>query len=202
MFHRFCTTVAAVAALLAASACTDPREAQRAAELATQRTTLNSQLQEADSVRSMASQAVVARQRSVQALDEELSSLQSKAAWHQRAVEAFMMDHKMAVAALAAGAAGGLLALDDSGSVSQEAREIGAVVGIVALGWALFNQDEVLQVANELVKAESTQQALNGRIEVLQQNLAAERDELQQAQTVLERVNQQASSIRTALQGL
>ena len=202
MFHRLCAAAAAVAVLIAASACTDSREVQRATQLASQRMALSSQLQEVDTARTLASQALAAQIRRVEVLGEVLAAIQYKAAAHQRAVRAFMLDHKMAVAALAAGAAGGPAALDDSGSVSQEAREMGAVVGMVAIGWALFNMEEVLQVASELVKAESAAQALAERAKTLAQALGSEREALQQSQAGYERAIQQVAGIRSALQSL
>ena len=47
MFQRPCAAAAAVAVLIAASACTDSREVQRAAEMASQRMALSWQIQEA-----------------------------------------------------------------------------------------------------------------------------------------------------------
>ena len=186
---------AAMLVLVAATGCTDPAEARRAAQQAT----LTSQLQEADSARLLAGQAVAAQERQVQALTEGLSEVRAESAELQRRVQAFMMEHKMAVAAIAAGAAGGSVALDDSGRFTQEARDIGALVGLAAVGWAMFNMEEVLHVGNQLVKAESAGRALARREAELGQELDAERGALQAAQASYQRIHQQAAGLRTAL---
>jgi hypothetical protein len=202
MFKRTCLVVLTLSSLLATSACTDTKEAQRIAELTARRTALISQLQDVDAARVQANHVLVEQAQRVESLSEEAAQVQAKAAQHKRAINAFMMDHKMAVAAIAVGAAGGTVALDDSGRFTQEARDIGTVVGFVAIGWALFNTEEVAHVASELVKAEAAQQALGSRADALAHSLAAQRQGLAQAEAGLVRFSQQAVSIRTALQTL
>jgi hypothetical protein len=192
--HRLCT-LALAAAVLLGTACTDPREERRAAE----RAALSSQLQEADSARALASQDVAGRTSRVQALESEIGTLRAQAAEHKRNVQAFMTNHKMAVAAIAAGVVGAGTVLDDSGQFSEDARAVAAVVGLVAVGWALFNMDEVVQVGSELAKAESAAKSMANRDATLLQALAGERDALQQAQARYQQVNVQAASIRNAL---
>lgn len=184
--------------LLTVTGCENAQEARRAAE----RTVLASQIHESDAARALASQAVVAHGRQVQAMTDELGGLQSEAAELRRRVQAFMMEHKMAVAALAAGAAGGLAALDDSGRVAQEAREVGAAVSFAAAVWAAFNMEEVLQVADQLVKADAVLGNLGRRQATLSQALATEQGLQQDAQAALDRINAQASGLRTALASL
>jgi hypothetical protein len=193
--HRLCTLALAAAVLLGATACTDPREERRAAE----RATLASQLQEADAARALARQEVGARTRQVQAFEDELGTLRARAAELKRNVQAYMMEHKMAVAAIAAGAVGAGTALDDSGQFTEDARAVGAVVGLVAVGWALFNMEEVVHVGSELANAESAGQSMAERDATLLQALAGERDALQQAQARYQQVNVQAASLRDAL---
>ena len=184
--------------LLAVTGCENAQEARRAAE----RTVLASQIHESDAARALASQALVAHGRQVQAINDELGGLQSEAAELRRRVQSFMMEHKMAVAALAAGAAGGLAALDDSGRVAQEAREVGAAVSFAAAVWAAFNMEEVLQVADQLVKADAALSNLGRRQATLTQALATEQGLQQDAQATLDRINAQASGLRTALASL
>ena len=198
MTLRLANLSLAVALMLTAAACTDPREQRRA----TERATLTSQLQETDATYAQAAQAVQAHSRQVQALQDEGSSLQAQAARLKREVQAFMMDHKMAVAALAAGVAGAGMALDDSGQFTEEARTLAGVVGMVAVGWALFNMEEVAQVASELMKAESMAKALADRRRAVASALADEQAALQQAQSLHQQVQGRLATLRTALAAL
>lgn len=198
MTYRIANLALVVALVLTAVACTDPREQRRSA----QRTALTSQLQETDAAYAQAVQAMQAHSRQLQALQDERSGLQSQAARLKREVQTFMMDHKMAVAALAAGVAGTGMALDDSGQFTDEARTVAGVVGIVAVGWALFNMEEVAQVASELMKAEAMAKALADRQRAVASALADEQAALQQAQALHQQVQGRLATLRTALAAL
>lgn len=120
----------------------------------------------------------------------------------QQAVQDYMHRHRMAVAAIAAGAVGGRLALSDDGEVSQGLRELGAVVGLAAVAYAAFNMDEVAQVVRELSRADERLQALRQEQGGLEHALHQEQSAWQQAQGRQQEAAARVSLLRTALQGI
>ncbi|MBL8331041.1 MAG: hypothetical protein JNJ71_19545 [Rubrivivax sp.] len=195
---RTLTLTVLAAASLTIIGCTDPRVAEREA----QRAQLSSQLVEADAGYLLAVQAVAGHQQRLEGLQQSAADIDGRRRELDRNVEAFMLNHKMAVAALVAGVAGGQVAFDSNGSYSAEARDVAAVVGLLAVGWALFNMDEVMHVASELAKADSFSTQLRREQESLAQALAAERQLLAQAQAQLAQSGQRVQGIRTSLASL
>jgi hypothetical protein len=135
-------------------------------------------------------------------LRQELRELQMQSANLHRQVQAFMPDHKMAVAALVAGAAGAGAALDDGGRFTQSAREVGAFVGVLVVGWALFNCEEVAQGAFELAQAESAAQALAAREARTREALDGATGDLSAARSRHQLASDEAGRLRAALESL
>lgn len=195
MIRRLAIAIAATTLVLNLAACGGAEEARRAAAQAT----LTSELQDVDGLRQRVVQQVAALERRAADLDAEVARLQEQAQAIERGTAEYMMSHKMAVAALAAGAAGGLAALDDRGQLTQEARGIGAAVGLVALGWALFNMDDVLAVADALLRADQALKANAQGQASLRQSMGEVRQQLAGAQAELQRIQQAAQGLRQRL---
>ena len=95
---------------------------------------------------------------------QEVIRLQSEKARHKIAVDNYMMNHKMAIAAIGAGVGGAAIAIDADNEFSDEAQTAASVVGLAATIWGLANFEEVSSVASELAKASSTQKQYDNMI--------------------------------------
>ena len=188
----------ALAVLTLAAGCKDAQEVARLQ----QRAALSAQLQQADALRLQAAQSVEARRQAWASLAGEAQDARSRIEAYEQAVRAYMADHKMAVAALAAGAAGGLAALDDSGRITEDARQVGAMVGGAALLWAAFNLEEAVQVASELAKASDKVTTMKRQHAAIEQRVAAAALALEEAQGTLAQITQESTSVRGALAAL
>lgn len=196
--RRLAACMGAIFVLAALGGCNDPEQARREAE----RAGIVSELHQVDTEHVLAGQRLVSLQRRHQTLSEEIDALQSEADDLERRTTDYMMSHKLAVAALAAGFAGGVAALDDSGRVSEEARSIGAVVGIVALLYAASNADEVMTVADQLLQADTAMKATARRLAELTASREAVAREAADTRAALDRHAQSINGLRGRLAAL
>jgi hypothetical protein len=175
---------------------------QRQAEHARQQALLAQQMAELQLLQTEHQQAA----QDVQARSEQLAELRqahdetaSRHSRLQEAVQAYMGRNRMAVAALAAGALGGSLALSEDSEVSQGARELGAAVGIAALAYAAFNLEEVTRVARDLMEADEQLQTLARDQAALGEQAQQAADALQQAQERQQQAAQRVLQLRAAM---
>ena len=154
-----------------------------------------------DALRKLESQGQVitaniqGRELNITSLNNQLSMQHAKLNEFQAKVYEFMMNHKMAVTAIAVGAAGTGIALDPNNEFSEEAKKMGGLAAGLALGWAVFHADEVVFVLDELVKADAYVKSLKSQIMVTEQHLKNEVHLLQEEQIQLERVYGQITQI-------
>ncbi len=189
----YCLPLLVVIALFLAS-CSDPNAARKQV--------LGSELKEADSQYALLSQTVSSRRSDLVKLEQGLSEQRAKLGEYKGRVLAYMMDHKMATAAIVAGVGGAAVAWDPKNEFSEEAKEIGTVGAVVAAIWALANLEEVTQVAGELAKADVNRKSLEGQINSTSDSYKAESDQLSQEEPALEMARQKCAQTRSELNAL
>lgn len=74
---------------------------------------------------------------------------------HRIATKAYMMNHKLAVAALLSGAVSTAVAIDPESSFTGEMQVVAGGVALLIGAWAVSNAAEVMEVADVLVQADS-----------------------------------------------
>lgn len=183
------------------------RQAQAAAiEAANQRSariaSLRSELQQADTAHGLAAQQLAQHNQHLASLEAELAQTQRNKAQLNEQVTSFLLNHKMAAAALALGLGGAATALDESGQYTPEVKQLGAVASAAAALYVLFNLEEVVHVASQLADAEQSARSLDQRTAALQTALAETRQQAQAAQAQVDNAGQRAQTLRVELQQL
>ncbi|MGE3276491.1 MAG: hypothetical protein AB7O67_15365 [Vicinamibacterales bacterium] len=191
---RYCLSVAVLLCLCGATACTDPNAARRQA--------LTSDVQRLSADYSVLSHSIAVRTARVADAQRRVEGMQAELADYRRRVNAFMMNHKMAVAALALGGGGAAVALDSSNSFSRDARAIGGVAAFLALAYAIDNADEVANVADQLFQADRYVKALSQQIAELSSAHASESQLLAQEQSALQELQGTLDDTRAELERL
>jgi hypothetical protein len=174
--------------------CADPNSAQRQL--------LISELKEVDSNRALLSQAVSSRKSRVASLDQRLIKQRSNLIDYQERVKAYMMNHKMAIAAIGAGAGGTGVAIDPNNEFSDDAKVMGGVVAFIALAYALENMQEIAEVADQLTQADSHVKSLERQISNTMNSLRTEKSQLGQEAKELLVANSRLSEVRFELGAL
>lgn len=141
---------------LTLAACSDPNAERKQA--------LTAELQQVGQEYTVLSQAVAGRKTTVTTIERQLMNLESERSDYKRTVTAYMMNHKLAVAALALGLGGASVALDADNEFSDEAEGLGTVAVAIAAVYALANAEEVAEVADRLVQADSYVKDLDRQI--------------------------------------
>jgi hypothetical protein len=117
-------------------------------------------------------------------------------------VEGYILDHKMAVAAIAAGVGGTGVSLDASNSYSDEVKQLASALAVVAGIWALGNMDEVSGVVKTLNQADAHVRTL--KVVIAQTSVAIEKQgaAIQESQNQLNAIAQQSSTLQRELNKL
>lgn len=164
-------------AVISLQACADPNAAKRRA--------LTADIERLGTDYSRLSQSVAAKAASVADVERRLAAQQSELSDYKRQVSAFMMDHKMAVAALAVGAGGAVVALDADNAFTDDAQAVGGIAALFAAAYAVGNADEVASVADRLFQADRFVKTLEEQISETTAASGALSQELSQAQGAL-----------------
>ncbi|WP_395752135.1 hypothetical protein [Prosthecobacter sp.] len=122
----------------------------------------------------------------ISVLRRDMTATENQRADHQTRVTEYMMDHKMAIAALAAGAAGAGVAMDNNNEFSDDAKAIGGVTATIAVLWAIANHEEVLEVADCMAKASAVQTDYKNRISRMSQRVTTLHSQIAQEKRNLE----------------
>ncbi len=122
--------------------------------------------------RAAAAQFEAAQSEAV-ALRRELIAVEGEKERFEAAMKNYLLDHKMALAALAAGVGGGKVALDDSKRFSAEAKTLAGTVAFLGILWAIGNHQEVLEVADRLAKADIMMKGFDARMAKLRGRVTA-----------------------------
>jgi ADP-ribosylglycohydrolase len=173
------------------------RLAQEAQALAKQKLLL--EIKEMDIERSSLSQAALGHSSMISSLEQRLSEQTVELEHYTDEFKAFMMDHKMAILAVLAAGGGAAVALTNSAEFSDDAKSIGAIVGVLAGLYALANADEVAAVGDRILQATARTANMKSAIETTNQQLAAERIALEDSNAKLQQVNGRIAELRAGL---
>ncbi len=119
-------------------------------------------------------------------LRRDITATENQQEDHQTRVNDYMMDHKMAIAALAAGVAGAGVAFDGSNEFSEDAKGLGGATAVIAGLWALANYEEVIEVADRMAKASAMQTDYKDRIDRMGQRVATLNSQITQEKRSLD----------------
>jgi septal ring factor EnvC (AmiA/AmiB activator) len=178
----------------AIASCSDPNEARRQFLL--------TELQQLEHNYSLIAQEMASKQQQVSFLQQKLQQQRSELADYNRQVEAYISNHKMAVAALAAGVGGAAVAYDPNNEFSDDVQAVAGLVGLVAGIWALNNMEEVSQVADQLMQADRYVKSLEAQIESTQSELNSTSEPIAQLQNSLNSMQTTYNARKTELESL
>ncbi len=110
-----------------------------------------------------------------------------------------MLQHKMAVAALVAGVAGAVPWLEENGKFSQDAKDMGAALTVLAALWAVTHMDEVSEVLGTLNEADVHARNLQAAIDQTAQAVTQQQSNLRDAQSRYAASSGEADSVQVQL---
>ena len=180
--------------LLTTTACSDPNAARKQV--------LSSDLHQVDNDSSRLSQAVSNRKNKVGYVEQQLLTHRSNLTDYKGRVDAYMMNHKMAIAAISAGIVGTGVALDSTNEFSDDMKAVGGITALFAAGWALNHSDEIAEVADTLNQADSHVKSLERQIGQLSSQLSSESEQLSREEQSLHTLQVKREQIRTELESL
>lgn len=164
-----------------------------------QKQVLRSQMNDLETERRLLSEDIAGRRSKTASYEQRLYEQQSNLKEYEVKVEAYMMNHKLAVAAILAGFGGATVALDANNEFSDEAESLGAVAAAIAALYAIANTEEVLQVGDYLIQADAHVKNLKNQIKMTQSNLETEKGQLQQEEQKLQSLTTQIAQVRSRL---
>ena len=107
----------------------------------------------------------------------------------------YMMNHKMAMAALAAGYGGAKIAVDKT-SFSDEARTIGGAIAILAAVYAVDHMPEITEVGNRLLLADTRIRAQQAAMVETEQQWRAENADLERLRIRMDEIRQRLTALK------
>jgi peptidoglycan hydrolase CwlO-like protein len=158
-----------------------------------------SELNTLESERSVATARVAALEATVAASTARLEDYRDRIRRHESATMAYMLNHKLAVAAVVAGVGGAEVALDPDNAFTSDAQVVGGVVALLAAAWAVGNMPEVLEVADALAQADSHYKQLQAAASDVERRWQAQNADLLSARGQLEGVNARIAQLRAAV---
>lgn len=147
-------------------------------------------------------QAISEGKSQLQALGQRLEIQRAQLREFNASVQGYMLDHKMAVAVVALGLAGADAALPSNNTYSQEGKDVGAAVAIVAAIWAVGHMDEVSEVLKVLNQADAHTRTLQTGIAQTSTAIEQQENNIQQTEEHLRLLSQRAESVQQELSQL
>ncbi len=166
------------------------------------RTQLQSQIETLTNQSSSISQQISNQQSSLVALQQRLSSERTALDDYNASVQNYMLQHKMAVAAIVAGVAGTVPWLEGDGKYSQDAKELGLALTVVAIFWASQNMAEVSEVLGNLTEADEHRKSAQAEIDQTSEAIQQQQVNLQSLRNQLNQLAQQIDSVNGELSRL
>ena len=160
---------------------------------------LQSQIDDLNGQKQKLLETIRDQRAAVEALKERESIQEAELNEYQARVEGYMLDHKMAVAALVAGVGGAGVALDTSNSFSQDAKDVGGTLAAIAAIWALANLDEVSDVLKTLNEADAHVRTMQAQIDQTKSATQQRLLDLQASQGQLTALTRQISDLNTRM---
>lgn len=180
--------------LLTLTACSDPKEARKQQLL--------SELHQVDNDYTRQSQTVSNRKNTVGYLEQQLLTHRSNLSDYKSRVEAYAMNHKMALTAITLGLGGTAVALDSTSTFSSDEKTVGGLLAAGAALWALNNTEELSEVADTMNQVNSHIKSLERQISTLSSQLASESQHLSQEEQALRTLQVNGEEIRAKLRAL
>jgi len=169
---------------------------------AVERQLLISELQEVERRHALASQQISERRSATHRSETRLKALRSELADYEGRVQAFMMNHKMAIAALTAGTGGTAVALDPTNEFSDEARQVGGIVGAIGAFYCLSNFEECSHVGDQLTQASAQVDQYNSLISSAETDFNRDRQLLATVEEELQALTEEGRSLRMQLRAM
>ena len=159
------------------------------------RVELESRLDALNNQSSSTSQKLSDEQSSLVSLQQRLGSQRTALNDYNASVQNYMLQHKMAVAAIVAGVAGAVPWMDENNKYSQDAKELGFAVTAIALIWASQNMNEVSEVLGNLNEADAHRKGAQAEID---QTIQA----VQQQQVSIDRLKGKQSELSQQIEAV
>ena len=164
-----------------------------------QKDKIRSQIKSLEQNKQAVSASIFNRQAKLATLNAQLNVQNAGLEAYKARVMAYMMDHKMAVVALAAGGGGLSVALDKSNRFTEEAKNVGGVVAGIAVLYALAHMDEVSDVVKNLNNADAQVRVLEAEIAATQTAVQQEQAFLQREENDLNQLTRQITNLQAEL---
>ena len=184
----------AVAFSLCLTACSDPNAARRE-QLSSEIASIQGQI-------SLANQEVVQERQKLAFLENRLLTKKAELSDFQQRAEAYFMNHKMALAAIALGIGGTAVAIDANNEFSDDAQAAAGIGAFIVGMWAIGNMDEVIAVGDALVQADARIKSLKAEINALNAQRGNQFLSVQTREKSLQGLNTRFSSLSSELQSL
>jgi len=167
-----------------------------------QKVELQSQLDSLSSQCTSVRQAVADQQSTLEALNQRLNQERAQLQEYNAGVQSYMLQHKMAVAALLAGVAGTVPWMNGNDTYSEDAKEVGAAITAIAVIWAISNMDEVSEVLSTLNQADAHVHSLQAQIDQTSSAIGQEQAGIRQTQERLGMLSQKTAAVQQQLSQL
>jgi len=148
------------------------------------------------------SQVVNERRAAVSDLDRVITARRNAYDELKQATVAYIAEHKMAVAAIAAGVAGTEIVSDPNNEFTSDQRLGAGIVAIIAAAYALDNAEEIVQVADRLSQANQASKSLRGQLDAAVMSRGALVDQLAAAEGELQAIATKRQQLRASLDAL
>ena len=163
--------------VLALSGCFDANKAEREA--------LRLEMKQVEISIGLANGQISNVRSEIAQIEKDFSIKSEELSHHEQKVRQYMNKHKMAVGAIMAGVGGTAVAIDPDSEYSEDFENIGATVAAAAAMWALFNLDEVFQVADVINTAENKTNSMQSELASLKQQFKQKQGLLREKQNAL-----------------
>ncbi len=167
-----------------------------------ERTLLISELSDLEQQKSLLVAQINSLSKKYTLAQQESYTLKNDIARYQREVNAYLMNHKMATAAIVGGMGGTSVALEDGNTFSQEAKNIGAGIAILSAFYAIDNAGEVIEVADKLNQADVNIKEAKNYLGKLTEDVIWHKNAIAQKTSALSTINDSVIAKRTRLRKL
>ncbi len=174
---------------LTISGCENPRKAE-----------IRLELSELGSKCDSARQSVSNGESALKAMQQRRTDRHAQLNEYNASVQGYMLDHKMAVAALAAGVGGAQISSDNT--YSADAKQVGSAVALLAGLWAIGNMDEVSDVLKTLNEADAHVGTLKSDLAQTTEAIQQEERSIEASKEQLELLVQQQRGLQAELRAL
>jgi septal ring factor EnvC (AmiA/AmiB activator) len=163
---------------------------------------LKSRIDELNEQKRTLLQTTASQQNDLDSLNDTLNERQAGLNEYQAQVRGYMLEHKMAIAAIVAGVGGADVALDTTNTFSDDAKNIAGPVVLLAAVWAAANFNEVTEVVKTLDEADAHVRTLQTQIANTTAAIERKQQTLQASRNQLAELTKQLTDLNTQLAAL